>query len=236
MKWAFRQDIRNAGAKFVLVALGNFADEHGTCYPGQERLAAMTGQSVASVGRHIKWLEANRYLSRRRRADGNGYRTSDRFVLELHRPTDQSANKADRQVGNLPSSQSVAPTHQIEAHLPVNLPEEPSVDPSGEPSDLAQARRKRKTDRFDEFWQLYPRKKDKGKARPAWEKALKKADADTILAGLRRYVDDPRTHRDGGQYIKYPASWLNAEAWDDDYSPPRPSTGRRDVGVDQWLA
>src|SRR6058998_973317 len=35
---------------------------------------------------------------------------------------------------------------------------------------------------FDEFWAAYPRKTDKGNARKAWDKAVKKTDAQVIIA------------------------------------------------------
>jgi len=128
--WAYKQEINSCGAKFVLVALADFADEAWSCYPGQDRLAKMTGQSVSSVGRHLKWLESNGYLTRQRRATTGGHRTSDRYVLSgKETPTRQSDNKA-----NCLQVKLQQPTGQIDPSLPVNLPEEPSVEPSVEPS------------------------------------------------------------------------------------------------------
>lgn len=66
---------------------------------------------------------------------------------------------------------------------------------------------------FITFWVNYPRRDDKGHARSAWVRALKKADAETIIAGLReyRFNPDPR-------FIPMPATWLNGERWDIDPS------------------
>ncbi|GAB3192053.1 hypothetical protein [Nesterenkonia suensis] len=76
-------------------------------------------------------------------------------------------------------------------------------------------------DTFDQFWNTYPRKADKKKARTAYKAALKRADPDTILRGAQAYADDP--NRDDA-YTKYPASWLNADAWDNDPLPARGQT------------
>jgi hypothetical protein len=70
--------------------------------------------------------------------------------------------------------------------------------------------------RFDEFWALYPRKKDKGDAEKAFNQALKqkKATAKELIDGARKYaasVKDTET-----KFIKYPARWLRAEAWKDE--------------------
>ena len=81
--WAYAQPVTPSGAKFVLVALADYADESHSCYPGQQRLADMTGQSVESVRRHLKALEEDGYLSRTRRVDATGYRTSDRYTLNV---------------------------------------------------------------------------------------------------------------------------------------------------------
>jgi hypothetical protein len=71
--------------------------------------------------------------------------------------------------------------------------------------------------RFDEFWKMYPRKKDKGHAERAWSAAVKTTDTDVILAGLRRLL--PSMKDEDQQYIKYPATWLNGQCWEDE-SPP----------------
>lgn len=61
---------------------------------------------------------------------------------------------------------------------------------------------------FAEFWAGYPRKDDKGHARSAWARALRKASAEEIVAGLRRY-----RFRDEPQFMPLPATWLNGERW-----------------------
>lgn len=80
--WAYRQKIRVSGRKFVLVALADFADESWSCFPGQERLAGMTGQDVRSVRRHMIELERDGFIERKSRYLANGQRTSDRYQLK----------------------------------------------------------------------------------------------------------------------------------------------------------
>jgi ribosomal protein L44E len=80
--WAYRQDITN-GAKFVLVALADMADEAHSCYPGQAKLAQMTGQSERTVRRQLAELEIAGYITRARRFDKAGHRTSDRYKLPV---------------------------------------------------------------------------------------------------------------------------------------------------------
>lgn len=70
-------------AKPVLVALADMADESASCYPGQERLADMTGLSVSTVSRALRRLETLGLLVREHRYGRFGYRTSDRYHLQL---------------------------------------------------------------------------------------------------------------------------------------------------------
>ncbi len=64
--------------------------------------------------------------------------------------------------------------------------------------------------RFAEFWSVYPRKHDKRTAESAFERAVKRATADAIIAGARQYAGDPNRE---ASFTKHPATWLNADAW-----------------------
>lgn len=64
---------------------------------------------------------------------------------------------------------------------------------------------------FEEFWNTYPRKLDKAKAFRAFRSALKRATFEDILAGAIAYRNDPKRNPD---FTKYPASWLNADSWE----------------------
>jgi len=69
---------------------------------------------------------------------------------------------------------------------------------------------------FDEFWAAYPKKADKRLARRTFEKALKRATAEVIIAGAIQYRDDP--HRQPA-FTKNASTWLNADAWENDPIP-----------------
>lgn len=85
---------------------------------------------------------------------------------------------------------------------------------------------------FDRFWAAYPRKVDKDKARRAW-KRLKVTDAllETILAGLERDKRSPQWVKDCGQFIPYPATWLNNRRWESQTAPPPDRGGLPDQGA-----
>jgi|TARA_R110002020_G_scaffold15864_2_gene56535 hypothetical protein len=70
------------------------------------------------------------------------------------------------------------------------------------------------TPTFDDFWNTYPRKIAKGHARLAFERALKKTDAVTILTAASKFAENVE-HKEK-QYIPHPTTWLNGERWDDE--------------------
>jgi hypothetical protein len=76
---------------------------------------------------------------------------------------------------------------------------------------------------WDEFWKIYPLKVGKGAALKAFEKAVKRATPEEIIAGAQRYAKDP--NRDPG-YTAHAATWLNADRWGDSLLPPKtPANG-----------
>jgi predicted phage replisome organizer len=72
-------------------------------------------------------------------------------------------------------------------------------------------------DLFDRFWVVYPRKVGKKDAVKAWSK-LKPDEALTIqiIEGVERWKLSTQWTKDGGQYIPYPATFLNGERWKDE--------------------
>ena len=83
-------------------------------------------------------------------------------------------------------------------------------------------------DRFDEFWQRYPRKIGKGAAHKAYAKATRKAGHDDLMFGLSQQL--PAMQAQEQRYIPHAATWLNAERWNDEPEQPD-SNARRNTGT-----
>lgn len=133
--WAYDMKITGP-AKPVLVALADMADEGASCFPGQTRLSEMTGLSVATVRRAVTRLEGLGLLTREHRYGAFGYRTSDRYQLQLGvtmpeslpltEPTRHRAFKAESP--SLPLTVQLPTAHSARAIEPLDEPlEEPSV-------------------------------------------------------------------------------------------------------------
>jgi hypothetical protein len=80
---------------------------------------------------------------------------------------------------------------------------------------------------FDEFWERYPKKRSKGQAEKTWVKIKPDEQLfEAIMAGLERAKTSVEWQKDGGQYIPYPSSWLNAKGWEDEYKPVQHTTAK----------
>lgn len=70
---------------------------------------------------------------------------------------------------------------------------------------------------FDVFWNLYPRKTAKAKAKEAFTKASKKSNFDfnVIIASVQKHIRYSKQWQDK-QYVPHAATWLNGERWEDE--------------------
>ena len=83
---------------------------------------------------------------------------------------------------------------------------------------------------FEQFWNLYPKKVDKGAAKRAFARASKNHDLKAILDGAKSYGEDPNLPEK--KFVKNPATWLNAEAWNNGPLPARKKTDSK--ALEEW--
>lgn len=129
ISWAFSVEGLKPGAKFVLVALANYADAQGVCWPSQERIAVETCQSVDTVQRRLSELVKLGLIERERRASRNGHRKSDRYHLTMPKPQsavlDKSAPKTAEKSRAYTAGGPEPKPHCCGLHT-----DEPSIEPS----------------------------------------------------------------------------------------------------------
>lgn len=81
---------------------------------------------------------------------------------------------------------------------------------------------KQSDEAFAAFWKAFPKKRNKGDAYKAWVQLSPDADLiATIMNSIESGKASNHWREDGGKYIKYPASWLRAECWEDQYDEAR---------------
>lgn len=191
---AMKQQGLKPAAKIVLYWLADHHNsETGACFPSLQTLARECEMDKATVTRHLADLEAAGLIERRKRTRDNGSQTSTEYLLRLETPV---ANR------DSPCCKTQQPP--VANYAPPNLG---SKNLGSEPEHI------RADDGFERFWMVYGHKVAKGAARKAFKAALRKADAETITEGARRFaaVRNP-------QYVPHAATWLNAERWGDDFS------------------
>lgn len=86
-------------------------------------------------------------------------------------------------------------------------------------SEMREGEQKTKKENgFDKFWIAYPKKKAKGEAEKAWNKAKKNPEFDLamIIKAVERQKLTQDWKKDNGQFIPYPSTWLNQKRWYDE--------------------
>ncbi|HNX82183.1 MAG TPA: hypothetical protein PKL77_08575 [Candidatus Omnitrophota bacterium] len=90
----------------------------------------------------------------------------------------------------------------------------PPISPKGETPAKP---KKSKSEDFNEFWAIYPRKDGKKKAAEAWAK-IKPDEKMTplILSAVKNACQSPQWTKDSGQFIPMPSTYLNQRRWEDE--------------------
>ena len=69
-------------------------------------------------------------------------------------------------------------------------------------------------DGFNLFWNAYPKKVGKGKAKESWEK--QKPNLDTVLKTLQWQIHSDQWVKENGAFIPNPATYINQQRWEDE--------------------
>lgn len=71
--------------------------------------------------------------------------------------------------------------------------------------------------RFEKFWGIYPKRKSKGAAEKVF---LKLRPSEQLLQqmidAIERAMTSVEWQKSGGEFIPYPATWLNSRGWEDE--------------------
>lgn len=137
--WAIKQNTGSTRRKALLLALANYADPNGVCWPSQERLAGDTEQSVDSIQRHSIALEKAHLIEREIMPKRRGHYAGYRYKLAM--PDLRSVDGLD--LNKLRPGQAA----KRRRTTPQDLRYKPSLEPSYENSD-AKARMERRVRAF----------------------------------------------------------------------------------------
>lgn len=111
------------------------------------------------------------------------------------------------------------------------IPESPPADADAAPARNNGAERQfPKGQRFEEWWQHYPKKRGKKPAREIWKRKGLDAQADELIDDVCARVIHDEQWGDG--YIPDPERYLKHERWHDEYQRPKRAPASRPDGDD----
>lgn len=207
----------------TVVALATDDKTHET-FISQARIAQRSGASKRTVIRVLDALEGMGFLTRAYQFRSNGGRSTDLITVHPRRRGDTSPGDTtslgagDRESlphghsDTGPVTGSQAPQRQGVTGNEITPKDHSSDQPLINP------------DRFDEFWNAWPRKAAKPKARESWLKAIRRAEPAVIIAAAIAYRDNPG--RPEPTKIPHATTWLNQDRWDDPLEDFRPTSTR----------
>ena len=152
-------------------------------------------------------------LLRKRTRDENGVTFCSYQAVTPEEVTEQQPKTQNHEY------QSAPPVHKVNHHGEKSEPSNNiNIIYTRESKDsLVCASRCASDDGFAAFWTAYPKKKSKGQALSAWKKLKPDSSLQAlILKAVEAQKRSPDWQKDKGKYIPYPATWLNAMAWEDE--------------------
>ncbi len=195
----------------VLLALADFSDDEGVCWPSQTTVAKKARCHPETVRRAVKRFVEDDWL----------------VILEPHTHVRSTRYRVTPpRVG----TESLTPTGV--GSDPTFARTEPSLNHQGslqKGNDVSVQRKTKNKKSFNEqdwleFWRAYPRKAGKQAALKAWHKALTQAEPHVIIAAAARFRDDPNRE---DEFTPHPSTWLNQHRWEDDPLPKRGGRGKK---------
>ena len=180
------------GERLLLhLALADFANDEGECWPSQPTLARKARCSVTWVRLGLRDLQRDGLLEVVSNGSGRGHRAQYRLL-----------RKGVTTNGVLENGETSTPekVHSAHSRTYIKNRHEPSLE---------------LVNSFDQFWKAYPRRVARAAALSTWERIMKRDDApavDAVLAAVSRYAKsatDPK-------FIAHPATWLRQQRWLDD--------------------
>jgi hypothetical protein len=215
MNAVWRHSKADGRARLVLLAIADHQGEIGA-WPSLATLAKMVNASERSVQRDIDYLQNIGELEvHYQQAPTRTHYKSNLYFVKLPGVTElpTGVTNTDRGVTNTATGVTAGGVQSLK-------------EPLLEPLDNSLV-----SEMFSDFWNEYPRKSDKRAATKAFKSALNRAKFEDILAGVIRYANDPNLPEQ--RYIKHPATWLNADAWE---NGPLPDDPRKTKSTTDWDA
>jgi hypothetical protein len=187
--WVVRDPLYSPNAFRLLAYLLSHADGYELTYSQIER---QTTLGRYAINQAAKFLIETGWLEWEQKQGNDGRYLAKSWIIKNPKTTDPVRNQSGVESFHYGTING----HKEEQPLEKNTIKEEQTKPD---------------DLFIEFWNAYPRKLDKAAAFRAFKSALKRTKFEDILAGVVAYRNDLARNPD---FTKYPATWLNSDAWE----------------------
>ena len=180
-----------ANAKLLYGEISALCDKGGYCWATNSYFANLYGLSQISISRLIKTLKDKGYIEVKiSYIDGtNGI---DKRYIQICK---ESINKND------------------------NTPINKNVKENNTSINNTSITKENIKERFDKFWNAYPKKKSKGVVEKWFTKNKPSEDlVNEMIDKINLLKTTEQWKKNNGQYIPYPSTWLNAKGWEDEIS------------------
>ena len=182
-------------AKLLYGEITALCNDKGYCWASNEYFATLYGVSKGSISSWIGQLSKAGYISLQMIYREGSKEILHRYIRLFEYPIQENLNTPIQENLNTP----------IQENLKDNITSLNNTDNS-----IPTPKQKREDERFLIFYQNYPRKVGKKKAREKFNKVIKEGETlDSILSKLKVYEKQIERDKTEEKYIKHPASFLN---------------------------
>jgi hypothetical protein len=199
MTWVWAHSPYSGERLLLHLALADYANDEGICFPSHGTLARKARCSQGWVSQTIKQMIGDGLLEVVEKAgQGRGKVGRYRLLIGL------TECDLSEQIGLTPTG---VRSHSEPSHSSLLNRQEPSNTDT----------------EFDALWKAYPRKTAKGQARRSFDRVMRASGAptlDILLAAVERYAAPFVSGSTAITYCAHLATWLNGERWLDDLPTP----------------
>lgn len=209
-------------SRLLFIYLWMLADREGRLEDRPKRIAALAlpYDSEANVDNLLEQLAGTGFITR--------YTVGDQALIQIDNFAKHQSPHVRESASELPCIEQgitkAVTKHDLgsvetsprspDSLIPDSLlliPEENPCSPSASESA---------DDGFATFWKHYPKRVAKPQALKAWNKIKPAGHMLTdLMAALEKQKAGEQWLKDGGQFIPYPATWLNSRRWEDEAPP-----------------
>ena len=202
--------------------------QNDMAWPSLGTIAGKTGLSKPTVIKNLRLLESEGWLTTQKGGVFDGKNTSSVYYARFPKLIEEAQKQAIDTIqgggkGALPHKGDLLGVVKEVNHGGKGAL--PKVNKGNKQLELSNIYA-----HFDDFYSIYPKKKDKAKAQKIWDKLKIEKDSD-IYYKIIYHVSNAYINTDH-QYIPYPTTYLNGRRWEDEIDKPKEKLSTRDLPIE----